>query len=197
MAENKQRRLSPPKRPRLPGYDYSQPGSYYITLCAHEKAHLFGKVSNGEMVLGPVGEIVREEWLRSPQIRPEIELGDFVIMPNHMHAIVHILPTPENDELTRFIADRDGKSDEAISHYRRNYRRNKRHNYRRNNRHNCVHGRGGSHTRWDRSSRVLKHILRSGLMNCAEPPVHGCGSLTISRASYAPIVFDCSPRTTS
>jgi len=76
---------------RLPGYDYSQAGEYFITICSYGHECIFGEVSAGEMQINPVGEIVREEWLRTPQIRTEIELGEFVIMPNHFHAIVHIL----------------------------------------------------------------------------------------------------------
>jgi len=112
------RSLSPPKRPRLKGYDYSHPGAYFVTLCAHEKAHLFGDIVNGEMRLNRIGEIVRIEWVRSPELRPELEFGVFVIMPNHVHAIVHIRPTVENDEMTRFLAMRDSGLGIEESHCR-------------------------------------------------------------------------------
>jgi putative transposase len=76
---------------RLPDYDYSQPGEYFITIVTHDREHLFGSVLNYEMHLNPLGEIARTEWLKTPSIRPEIELGKFIIMPNHFHAIFHIL----------------------------------------------------------------------------------------------------------
>ncbi|MBA2224698.1 transposase [Thermogemmata fonticola] len=78
---------------RLKGYDYTQPGAYFVTLCTHERAHLFGRVVDGKMVLNDFGEIVREEWFRSADIRAEIELhpDEFVVMPNHVHGIVWIV----------------------------------------------------------------------------------------------------------
>ncbi len=82
---------------RLRGYDYTQPGAYFITLCTHQRAHLFGRVVDGVMVLNALGEIVREEWFRSADIRTEIELypDEFVVMPNHIHGIVWIVDTKE------------------------------------------------------------------------------------------------------
>jgi putative transposase len=78
---------------RLPGYDYSSEGLYFVTIVTHERESLFGNILDGEMCLNPLGDIVREEWLRSPQIRAEIELDEFVIMPNHFHAIFSIIRT--------------------------------------------------------------------------------------------------------
>lgn len=76
---------------RLKHYDYSQPGVYYITIVTREREHLFGDIIDDEMHLNSLGEIVRDEWLKTPSIRPEIELGEYIIMPNHFHAIIHIL----------------------------------------------------------------------------------------------------------
>lgn len=72
---------------RLKGYDYSRPGAYFITLCTHHRQRLFGKVVNGEMVLNQLGEIVREEWEKSAEIRAGIELGNYVVMPNLLIAL--------------------------------------------------------------------------------------------------------------
>jgi putative transposase len=79
---------------RLPGYDYSEPGDYFITMVTHEREHLFGEIGGGEMRLSPEGEIVRDCWLVTPTIRPNVELGAFVVMPNHFHAIVTIADQP-------------------------------------------------------------------------------------------------------
>ena len=73
---------------RLPEYDYSQPGAYYITIVAWHRECLFGEVVNGEMVLNEVGKIVRWEWMEIPKRFPYIVLGAFVLMPNHFHGIV-------------------------------------------------------------------------------------------------------------
>jgi len=78
---------------RLWGYDYSQSGAYFITLCTHERRCLFGEIINGQMRLNELGLIVHDEWFHSAKIRGEIELlnDEFVIMPNHIHGIVRIL----------------------------------------------------------------------------------------------------------
>lgn len=82
---------TPSRRPtRLPAFDYTDPGAYFITLVAHHRARLFGGVVDGVMRLNGWGEIVREEWEKTPQIRPEVELGVYQIMPNHFHAILII-----------------------------------------------------------------------------------------------------------
>ena len=73
---------------RLKGYDYSQPGAYFITICAHNRKPLFGNVVKGKMRLNALGEIVRHEWLRTADIRPNVELDAFVLMPNHIHGII-------------------------------------------------------------------------------------------------------------
>ncbi|GAB6011474.1 transposase [Viscerimonas tarda] len=75
---------------RLQEYDYSQEGLYFVTICVQDKQCLFGEIVDGEMVLNDVGKIVYDEWMKTPIIRPEIELGEFVVMPNHFHAIIVI-----------------------------------------------------------------------------------------------------------
>lgn len=84
---------------RLKGYDYSQPGAYFVTLCAQGRECLFGKIENGEMILNDIGKIVADEWSKSAEIRDEIDLGEWVIMPNHFHGIVII---NENNRVQRF-----------------------------------------------------------------------------------------------
>jgi len=75
---------------RLPGFGYAGPGAYFITLCTHHREHLFGEIVNGEMVLNDLGKIVRDEWNQTSVLRANIELGEFVVMPNHFHGIIII-----------------------------------------------------------------------------------------------------------
>lgn len=75
---------------RLPGYDYSSPGVYFITIDTHRSMHFFGEIVDGEMRLNEWGAIANAEWLRSADLRREIELDEFQIMPNHMHGIIII-----------------------------------------------------------------------------------------------------------
>lgn len=75
---------------RLKGYDYSQAGGYFITLVSEQRECLFGSIVDQCVVLSDFGKIVEEEWLRSTEIRKEILLDDYVVMPNHFHAVVFI-----------------------------------------------------------------------------------------------------------
>jgi REP element-mobilizing transposase RayT len=76
---------------RLKGFDYAQPGAYFITVCTHRRQLLFGDVVDGEMRLNAAGKIVRDEWSRTAQLRPNVRLDAFVVMPDHIHIIIVIL----------------------------------------------------------------------------------------------------------
>lgn len=75
---------------RLKGYDYSQEGLYFITLCLQNREDLFGEIKDGKMKLNQFGKIIEKEWLKTEEIRKNITLEDFIIMPNHFHAIIRI-----------------------------------------------------------------------------------------------------------
>jgi len=75
---------------RLQGYDYSSPGAYFVTICTQNRECLFGDIVNGKMVLNDIGKIVADEWIKTGDIRDEIELDAWVVMPNHFHGIVMI-----------------------------------------------------------------------------------------------------------
>jgi REP element-mobilizing transposase RayT len=80
---------------RLPGVAYASPGAYFVTICAFQRHCLFGQVVDGVVNLNRFGRLVETEWLRSPDIRREIELDAFVVMPNHLHGIVWIVGTDQ------------------------------------------------------------------------------------------------------
>jgi REP element-mobilizing transposase RayT len=75
---------------RLPGYDYSSPGGYFLTIATFSRDPIFGEIIDGEMVLSAFGKIASDEWLKTPSIRKEIDLGNFVIMPDHIHVVFWI-----------------------------------------------------------------------------------------------------------
>ena len=75
---------------RLRGYDYSAVGAYFVTIVTWQREMLFGDVVDGEMVLNAMGQIVLKWWLKIPKHFPTVELGNFVIMPNHVHGIIII-----------------------------------------------------------------------------------------------------------
>jgi REP element-mobilizing transposase RayT len=105
---------------RLKGYNYAQPGAYFITICTYQRQCWFGDIRDGKMYLNQIGKIVAQEWIRSCQIRPSLQLDEWVIMPNHFHGIVIItdtntngnpvgahrcapLPTPKNQPLNQSV----------------------------------------------------------------------------------------------
>jgi REP element-mobilizing transposase RayT len=75
---------------RLKGYDYAREGMYFFTICTYDRQFLFGNVVNAEMKLNGFGHIVAEECRKSTDIRHEIELDMFTVMPNHLHGIVMV-----------------------------------------------------------------------------------------------------------
>jgi len=78
---------------RLKGYDYTQPGAYFITVVTHDRECLFGEIVEGGMRLNEFGEIVRTEWFKTAVVRPYVMLypDEFVMMPNHTHGIIWIV----------------------------------------------------------------------------------------------------------
>ena len=84
---------------RLKDYDYSQYGYYYITICTKNRKCYFGQITNGKMELSQIGEIVCHEWIKTPQIRKNIKLDKWIVMPDHFHAIVVI----ENDNVVDHV----------------------------------------------------------------------------------------------
>jgi REP element-mobilizing transposase RayT len=75
---------------RLQGWDYSADAEYFITICTANHECLFGTIENGEMLLSEFGKIVHHEWEKSFEMRKELFCDAFVIMPNHIHAILRI-----------------------------------------------------------------------------------------------------------
>jgi putative transposase len=75
---------------RLQDYDYALAGAYFITMVTQNRKCLFGEIVDGEIKLNDCGQTVQDEWEKSAQIREEIELDAFVVMPNHVHGIVVI-----------------------------------------------------------------------------------------------------------
>ena len=75
---------------RLKEYDYTQPGAYFVTSVTRQRACWFGDIHHGTMVLNAFGHIADECWRAIPEHFPAVELGAYVIMPNHVHGIIVI-----------------------------------------------------------------------------------------------------------
>jgi REP element-mobilizing transposase RayT len=115
---------------RLKGYDYTRAGAYFVTMVVKNRECLFGEVVAGEMRLNALGQIAAEEWERTPAIRAEIELDEWVVMPNHVHGIIVItanivgatgrspLPGPAKRSLGAFVAGYKSAVTKRINEHR-------------------------------------------------------------------------------
>ncbi len=79
--------------PRLKSFDYGQPGAYFITINSFNKNNYFGKLSNNLVSLNKFGCIASESWNEIPNHFKNIQLDEFIIMPNHLHGIIWIIPS--------------------------------------------------------------------------------------------------------
>jgi putative transposase len=73
---------------RLKGYDYTQAGAYFVTICAYQRECLFGQLENGLVASSNYGRIAERCWKVLPRDFPRVELDVFVVMPNHLHGII-------------------------------------------------------------------------------------------------------------
>src|SRR5574344_1284299 len=76
---------------RLKGYDYSQAGLYFVTICLQDRLCLFGKIEDEKMILNDVGLMIERQWTDLINRFDNVRLYNFVIMPNHFHAIIEIV----------------------------------------------------------------------------------------------------------
>jgi REP element-mobilizing transposase RayT len=100
---------------RLKGFDYSQPGAYFVTIVTWQRECLFGEVVDGEMHLNEYGKIVQEWWHEISAHFPNVETTSFVIMPNHVHGIILItaerrgtVPVPSIHEQINVVTTHSG-----------------------------------------------------------------------------------------
>ncbi|MEN6354250.1 MAG: transposase [Bacteroidales bacterium] len=81
---------------RYRGYDYSSPGAYFVTICTKNKNHYFGEIENGKMILSEIGAIAKQMLIGIPVHFAFVSLDEFVIMPDHIHAIIVINEIQKN-----------------------------------------------------------------------------------------------------
>ena len=73
---------------RAQWWDYNSNGAYFITICTQNRVHYFGEIQDGQMILSEIGKLVHQFWMEIPNHFPHIRLGEFVVMPDHMHGIL-------------------------------------------------------------------------------------------------------------
>ena len=87
------------KSTRIPKYDYSLPNYYFITVCTHEKKCIFGKPGN----LNEYGRCAEAGLLKISEIYPGISLDKYVVMPNHIHAILIVTGTEKEHNIVSAV----------------------------------------------------------------------------------------------
>lgn len=93
----------PRKSPRASWLDYNE-GTYFVTICTADKKHFFGTIIKGQMILSDIGRIIQEELEHPQRHHKHIEIPLFIVMPNHIHAII-IVNSPDKDILLPQNAD--------------------------------------------------------------------------------------------
>lgn len=73
---------------RHPYWDYTSEGAYFITICTADRIHYFGEIENGKMKYTPVGALANVLWFEIKNHNQNVALGEFVVMPNHIHGIL-------------------------------------------------------------------------------------------------------------
>jgi putative transposase len=103
--------------PRLPNFDYTQPGAYFITINSYNRINLFGKTADNSVILNEFGLIASSCWQEIPKHFPFTELDEFIVMPNHLHGIIWIISEDPNNSgdtacrvSTDFQQEKFGKS---------------------------------------------------------------------------------------
>lgn len=86
------------RSPRLPNYDYCQPGIYFVTICVQDRRMLLGQIVHEAACLSPVGLFAQQSWESLPRHFPFVELDMHVIMPNHFHGLIVINELPQAND---------------------------------------------------------------------------------------------------
>lgn len=85
---------------RLPGWDYTTNAYYFVTICTRERLPFLGDIINGRVALSNAGKIVDEEWRRTTDVRPDVAIDEYVVMPNHVHGIIVLNRAESNTIVT-------------------------------------------------------------------------------------------------
>ncbi len=97
----------------MPGWDYTRPGRYFITIWVKWGVCYFGKVSNKKMILNKYGKIVERKWIEIEKKRKNVILDEFIVMPNHFHGIIiitHRIKSESNPQTDKANLTRTGRS---------------------------------------------------------------------------------------
>ena len=107
------------RSPRKPGYDYAAPGVYFVTLCTSQRKRIFGEIQDDRVNLSPLGQVADHYWRQLPSYFDHLALDEWIVMPNHVHAVVWLLHRncTTGAELTTASRDRQNQDDFRSSTY--------------------------------------------------------------------------------
>ncbi len=101
---------------RLPNYDYSSNGCYFVTICTHQKHCYFGNIVNAQMQLSQVGKIAHKHWQEISNHFDGVDLDQYVIMPNHVHGIIVInRPDKPRRDVACYVSTDNDDVDQTMS----------------------------------------------------------------------------------
>ena len=107
----------PSRKPnRLPEHDYRANGAYFITIVTGQRAEVLGKVENDAVVLSPIGEVAANCVKRIPEIYPSVHVAASVVMPNHVHMLLHLLCDKQNPSVMRVVQQWKGVVSKAAEY---------------------------------------------------------------------------------
>lgn len=105
---------------RLKNWDYGKNGAYFITICTGNKKHFFGEIivvdNKNEMQFNEIGKLANQFWSEIPKHFPFVELGNFQVMPNHIHGILIIDRKNIIDDVVETLHCNDSTNDEKTLH---------------------------------------------------------------------------------
>jgi REP element-mobilizing transposase RayT len=152
-------------------WDYSWNGAYFITICTANREHFFGEIENQKMILSRTGVIADLLWHEIPNHSKFVEIGDFIVMPNHIHGIL-ILDKPDVDD----NVDDNVDNVETLHATSLRYPRNPRYpsNLSKNQKMSAISPKSNSISSIIRSykSAVTKHANRLGLPHSWQSRFH-------------------------
>jgi REP element-mobilizing transposase RayT len=92
---------------RLKNWDYGSDALYFVTICTQNREHYFGEIADGKMQLSETGKMANRFWFEIPNHFPFVQLGEFVVMPNHIHGIIIVDKTTKfrNNDFIEMVGD--------------------------------------------------------------------------------------------
>jgi REP element-mobilizing transposase RayT len=109
MSEKFQNKYRIPSA-RMQNWNYGWNAPYFVTICTKNREHYFGNITNGKLQLSEIGQMAEKYWYEIPQHFPFVQLGAFVVMPNHVHGIIIIEKPVETQNIAS--GRNDGRNDD-------------------------------------------------------------------------------------